>query len=409
MHILFLTDNFPPEVNAPASRTYEHCREWVKSGHKVTVITGVPNFPKGKVFPGYKNLIWQSEVMDGIHVIRVWTFIAENVGFCKRILDYISFMISATLAACFVKRVDIIIGTSPQLFTVCAAWIVSCFKRAPWVFELRDIWPESIKAVGAMKESFILRALERLTVFLYTKANLIVVVTHSFRKTLVELGINKNKIVVVTNGVDLTRFKPQTKNIALTLQVKIEGKFVVGYVGTHGMAHHLETLIDAAEILQKESSESGIHFLFLGDGAQKENLINRAKGRGIINTTFLDSVSKDLVSQYWSLVDVAVIHLRRNPLFSQVIPSKLFECMGMGIPVLHGVMGESAKIVELEQMGEVFEPENARALANRILQLRNDNERHGIYRNNCLRAANHYDRTYLANTMLTYMAGIKKC
>jgi glycosyltransferase involved in cell wall biosynthesis len=409
LHILFLTDNFPPEVNAPASRTYEHCREWVKSGHKVTVITGVPNFPKGKVFPGYKNLIWQSEVMDGIHVIRVWTFIAENVGFCKRILDYISFMISATLAACFVKRVDIIIGTSPQLFTVCAAWIVSCFKRAPWVFELRDIWPESIKAVGAMKESFILRALERLTVFLYTKANLIVVVTHSFRKTLVELGINKNKIVVVTNGVDLTRFKPQTKNIALTLQVKIEGKFVVGYVGTHGMAHHLETLIDAAEILQKESSESGIHFLFLGDGAQKENLINRAKGRGIINTTFLDSVSKDLVSQYWSLVDVAVIHLRRNPLFSQVIPSKLFECMGMGIPVLHGVMGESAKIVELEQMGEVFEPENARALANRILQLRNDNERHGIYRNNCLRAANHYDRTYLANTMLTYMAGIKKC
>ena len=142
MHILFLTDNFPPEVNAPASRTFEHCREWVRAGHKVTVITGVPNFPRGKVYEGYSNRLWQRETMEGIQVIRVWTYITANAGFAKRILDYQSFMVAATLAAPLVHKVDVVVGTSPQFFTVCAAYVISRFKRIPFVFELRDLWPE---------------------------------------------------------------------------------------------------------------------------------------------------------------------------------------------------------------------------------------------------------------------------
>ncbi|MEY4171107.1 MAG: hypothetical protein RLZ94_2180, partial [Actinomycetota bacterium] len=151
MHILFLTDNFPPEVNAPASRTFEHCREWVKAGHRVTVITGAPNFPKGKVFPGYRNRLWQSEQMDGIRVVRVWTYVTANEGFARRVLDYLSFMVSAVFGAIFVRKVDLVIGTSPQFFTAVGAWIVSVMKWRPFVFELRDLWPESIKVVGAMK------------------------------------------------------------------------------------------------------------------------------------------------------------------------------------------------------------------------------------------------------------------
>jgi len=169
MHILFLTDNFPPEVNAPASRTYEHSREWVKSGEQVTIITCAPNFPKGKVFSGYKNKLWQTEVIDGIKVIRVWTYITANEGFFKRTLDYVSFMISAVIASFFVKKVDIVIGTSPQFFTVCAAYLVGLFKRKPWVFELRDLWPETINTVSAIKSRKLLFFLERIELFLYRK------------------------------------------------------------------------------------------------------------------------------------------------------------------------------------------------------------------------------------------------
>ena len=139
-HILFLTDNFPPEVNAPASRTFEHCREWVKSGCQVTVITCVPNFPKGKIFEGYQHKLWQVEFMAGIRVVRVWTYVTANQGFAKRSLDYLSFMLGSIVASFFIKKVDIIIGTSPQFFTVCSAYLVGIFKKKPWIFELRDIW-----------------------------------------------------------------------------------------------------------------------------------------------------------------------------------------------------------------------------------------------------------------------------
>ncbi|WP_413889039.1 glycosyltransferase [Candidatus Aalborgicola defluviihabitans] len=178
-----MTDNFfPLEVNAPASRTFEHCREWVKAGQQVTVITCAPNFPKGRVFDGYRNRLWQSAEMDGIRVIRVWTYITANEGFAKRILDYVSFMVAATLAALFVRKVDVVVGTSPQFFTVCGACVTGFLKRVPGVFELRDIWPESIKAVGAMQDSLALRWLERLELFLYRNASRVVAVTHAFGK-----------------------------------------------------------------------------------------------------------------------------------------------------------------------------------------------------------------------------------
>jgi glycosyltransferase involved in cell wall biosynthesis len=203
MHILFLTDNFPPEVNAPASRTFEHCREWVKAGCKVTVITGVPNFPIGRVYPGYVNRLWQAEEMGGI---RVWTFIAANKKFTKRIIDYTSYMVSAILAAPCIRGADVVIATSPLLFTAMAGYVVGRLKRIPFVFELRDLWPESIKAVGAMGDSPVIRFFECIEMFLYRKADLIVALTHSFKERLVERKIPAEKIEIVTNGVDLTRF-----------------------------------------------------------------------------------------------------------------------------------------------------------------------------------------------------------
>lgn len=407
MHILFLTDNFPPESNAPASRTFEHCREWVRAGHQVTVITCEPNFPKGKVFDGYRNKLWQQEEMSGIRVIRVWSYITANEGFIKRILDYQSYMVSATLAAPFVRGVDVVVGTSPQFFTACAAYFVSRLKRIPFVFELRDMWPESIKAVGAMKDSAVIQLLERVEIFLYRKAARIVTVTHAFKDTLIRRGIDGAKVDVVTNGVDLSHFAPQAKDAALVQKFGLHGMFVAGYIGTHGMAHALETLLDAALTLQQTPGAENVRLLFLGDGARKQDLEIQARAMGLANVMFLESVPKEQVVRYWSLLDVSVIHLRKTDLFTTVIPSKLFECMGMGLPVLHGVAGESADIVRRERVGKVFEPENAQQLVEGLLGMRDQRDAFANYQRNGLAAAKRYDRKNLAQTMLQVLINLE--
>ena len=408
MHILFLTDNFPPEVNAPASRTFEHCREWVRQGVQVTVITCAPNFPKGAVFEGYRNTLWHSAMVDGIRVIRVWSYITANEGFVKRVLDYLSFMCTATIAALFVRKVDVIVGTSPQFFTACAAYATSVLKRRPWAFELRDLWPESIKAVGAMEDSAAIRFLERVEQMLYRKADRIIAVTHSFKNTLMRRGVDGSKIDIITNGVDLDNFRPMPKDANLTRELGLDGCFVAGYIGTHGMAHGLNTLLDAAALLQDRLDGADIRLLFLGHGAEKAALVERTTQMALRNVRFLDSVPKSEVARYWSLLDASVIHLRNTDLFNSVIPSKLFECMGMAIPVLHGVPGESAEIVRAEGVGEVFESGNAQQLANELLRLRSDPERHNRYRVNGPIAGRKYNRSDLARRMLEVLKSMQR-
>lgn len=405
MHILFLTDNFAPEVNAPASRTFEHAQEWVRAGHQVTVITCAPNFPNGEVFEGYRNWLWQSETMEGIHVIRVWSYITSNEGFFRRVLDYASFMVSATLAALFVGKVDLVIGTSPQFFTACAAYLVSRMKLIPFVFELRDLWPESIKAVGAMGDSLAIRFLESIEIFLYRKADAIISVTYSFKLKLIEHGINGKNIHVVTNGVDLLRFVPTERDELLAKELRVDGCFLVGYIGTHGLAHGLETLLDAAELFLRNGFND-VRFLFLGDGASKTDLKADAEKRSLKNIIFVDTVSKDEVVRYWSLLDASIIHLRDAELFSSVIPSKMFESMGMGIPLLHGVSGESAKIVEQEKVGIVFRSGDYQALHDGILLMKNNYELLAMYRKHCIEAAPNYDRNKLASDMLNILEGV---
>ncbi len=406
MHILFLTDNFPPEVNAPAGRTFEHCREWVKAGHRVTVMTCVPNFPNGRVYEGYRNKLVQTEHMEGIDVIRVWSYITANEGFVKRILDYVSFMVSAVGVSPRVKSPDLVISTSPQFFSACAAFLISRMKQVPFVFELRDIWPESIKAVGAMKESLVIRMLERIEMFLYRKAVRIVSVTRSFKRNLERRGVPGDKISVVTNGVDLERFRPRDKDDALVEKYGLKGTFVAGYIGTHGMAHALETILDAAAAMQQMPGGEDCRIILLGNGARKAALMDRAEQMKLGNVIFIDSVPKEDVAKYWSLLDVSIIHLRKTPLFTTVIPSKLFECMGMGIPVLHGVMGESAEIVEKHDVGRLFEPENPDALCRELLNLKQDPDLFRKLKTNCLAAAPEYDRKHLASRMLAELKTI---
>jgi glycosyltransferase involved in cell wall biosynthesis len=328
--------------------------------------------------------------------VRVWSYVTANEGFLRRVLDYQSYMVSATIASLFIRKVDVIVGTSPQFFTACAAYVAGLVKSRPYIFELRDLWPEAIKAVGAMKSSFAIDMLEKLELFLYRRAAKVISVTKSFKANLIRRGIDGSKIEVVTNGVDISQFKPRPKDAALTAQLGLEGKFVAGYIGTHGLCHGLETLVEAADRLRG----TGIVFLFLGDGARKQHVRDMAAEKKLDNVVFIDSVPKAEVPRYWSILDVSVIHLQKAELFTTVIPSKLFESMGMGLPVLHGVEGESAEIVQEEGAGIPFEPENVDQLCAALTRLRSNPAELESFRANCLKGAQNYDRTNLALKMM---------
>ena len=399
MKILFLTDNFYPEVNAPASRTYEHAREWVKSGHEVTVITCVPNFPKGKVFDGYKNKLWQKEAIDGIEVIRVWSYIAANKGFVRRTLDFISFSVTSFLAGLFVKA-DVIVATSPQFFTALSGRTLSFWKRVPWIMEVRDLWPESIKTVGAMKDNLFIRYFEWEEMRCYRSAKTIVVVTDSFKRTLTARGIDEAKIKVVKNGVDKEMFKPVPKDEALIGKLGLEGKKIIGYIGTHGMAHKLDFILDCARNMQ---GRNDFHFLFIGAGAEREALLAKKEREGITNVTMLDSVPKDQVVRYISILDLSLINLRKSELFKTVIPSKMFENAGMQIPIIMGVQGEAQEMLEEYGAGLCFEPENEADFNVKLQQLLSDPDLYERCRTGGAEMSRDYDRKALADKMLECM------
>lgn len=401
MKILFLTDNFPPESNAPASRTYEHCIEWIKKGAEITVITCAPNYPKGKVFPGYKNKLYQVEMMDGIKVIRVWTYISPNRGMARRILDYISFCVTGFIASLFVKT-DVIIATSPQLFTAVAGYMASFFKRRPWIMEVRDLWPESIMAVGAMKKSKLLKILDQVVLFLYKKADQIVVVTDSFKERIHDCGVAADKIHVVKNGVHLHKFVDKGKNQSLLKSLNLDGKFVIAYIGTHGMAHKLDFILDCARNVKNKA----IHFLFVGEGALKSRLLEQIETLNLKNVSMLDGVPKDKVADYISLADVALITLRKKDTFTKVIPSKIFENAAMGKPILLGVEGEAKQIIEQYNAGLCFEPENEADFLEKIESIFYDIEQYQGLKNGCKTLAKDFNRQRLAFKMLEVIEAI---
>ncbi len=395
MKVLFLTDNFPPEGNAPATRTYEHCQEWINKGAEVTVITGVPNFPKGEIFSGYKNKWRQEEMMDGIRVIRVWTFISPNRGLFRRILDYMSFCLMGFIASLSVKT-DVIIATSPQLFTALAGYLSSVFKRKPWILEIRDLWPESIKAVGAMDESLMLKLLDQLVLFLYRNADQVVVVTDAFKRRIHNCGVPKSRIHVIKNGVYLHKFKQQEKDHTIVKQNELEGKFVVAYIGTHGMAHNLDFILDCAA----EVKNPNIQFLFVGEGAMKSRLLKKVEDLKLKNVTMLDAILKPEVPRYISVADVALVPLKKKDTFKKVLPSKIFENAAMGKPILLGVEGEAKEVIESYNAGLCFEPENKTDFIDKLNQMFESKSQYNDFKNGCSRLALAFNRKQLALNML---------
>jgi len=404
MNILFFTHYFPPEVNAPASRTYEHCKEWVKNGHNVTVVTGVPNHPKGQVYPGYKNKPYQRETIDGINVIRLWTYVTPNEGFVKRTLNYLSYMFSVILYIPFLPKHDVFVSTSPQFFCGLVGYFVKLFRRKPWIIEIRDLWPESIIAVGAIKNKTIIRVLEYLESLVYRKSDHIVPVTDAFKSYMLNKDVVENKITVIKNGVDLSFYAPDSIVATDEYGFDLNNKFVASYVGTHGMAHHLETILEAAEILKDKSN---IIFLLVGDGAEKSKLLSLKHKMSLDNVVMLDQQGKDKMPLLWALSDVSLVLLKKSDLFKTVIPSKIFESMAMKKPIILGVEGEVKGMIEAGHAGITIEPENAEQLANAVLELSKNKGSYSEYAESGYQyVSKYYDRKVLAKRLEDIMLGL---
>lgn len=399
LRILYISHYFPPEVNAPAVRVSQFAREWTAAGHQVSIITGFPNHPSGVIPQEYRGKLYQREEYSGATVHRSYLYAAPNKGFARRITNYLSFMISAILVALTkTGKHDVVIATSPQFFVAVAGYVVSRLKRIPFVFEVRDLWPEEIVAVGALKRGSIIRMLERLEMFLYRKARLIVAVAQGTVDVLIARGVPDSKLALFPNGVDFERFAASIDDHKIRDQHNLNGHFLVSYIGTLGMAHNLRTVIDAANRLRESEN---IQFLFVGDGAERDQLVDYSRELGLRNVTFVPQQPRNRIPDYYAAADVCLVPLRRVKLFTKNIPSKIYEVMAAGKPIVIGTNGESRQLVEGAQAGVAFAPEDAGDLADKITYLagrREEAERLGANGKEFARQYCHYKihaRNYL--------------
>lgn len=375
MKILYVSQYFPPEMGAPAARAAELARHWVEGGHDVTVLTGFPNHPTGVIPPEYRRrfrrLVAQ-ETWNGVKVVRTWLLPFPNRKPYERMLNYVSFCVSSAIVGGFLSRPDVLIATSPQLLVALSGWWLGAIKRVPFVFEVRDLWPESLSAVGMGSEkSWLHRGLATVAGFLYRRSEHIVVVTNAFKEFLVDRWhVPAAKISVIENGVETDLFSSQSADPKLREELGANGRFLVSYIGTMGMAHGLETLVAAAEALQTRAPQ--VRFLLVGEGADKDRIVALAHSRKLNNMAFIGQQPRERIPAYVSASNAALVLLRKTDLFKTVIPTKMLEFMSSACPVILAVDGEARQIVEAGNAGIFVEPESAEALQQAIVRLAND-------------------------------------
>jgi glycosyltransferase involved in cell wall biosynthesis len=359
-------------VNAPATRTFEHCRQWVREGHEVHVVTCIPSHPAGVPFPGYRSRWYHREIHDGIVVHRVWTWLAANRGVLKRTVNFLSFVPTAVLRALRLGRFDVVVGTSPQFFCAVAAWMTAAASRTPWIFELRDLWPESIHAVGAKRRYMPMRLLERLELRLYRSAHVVVALSQAFIEDLVRRGIDRSKLAFVPNGIDVAFWAAGSRPRGRAILGAGDEDVLVSYVGTIGMAHDVGTIVDAAARLGVPAAGRKIRFAIVGDGAELPVL--RARAAGLDHVRFTGLMPREQMPDLLAASDVMLVTLKRADTFKTVLPSKMFEAMAAARPILLAVEGEAQTVLERSGGGVAVPPGDAAALAAAIEHLASDRE-----------------------------------
>lgn len=402
MKILYVSQYFPPEMGAPAARVSELSRAWAAAGHEVCVLTGFPNHPTGVVPHEYRGKLRQRERWGAVEVLRTWVYATANRGIARRSLAFVSWAASSVVLGALdrgVREADVVVATSPQFLCAVGGWVLSRILGVPYVLEIRDLWPQSIVEVGALSARHpLVLGLEQVERFLYREADLLVSVTDSFCEVWRRQGIDPAKMRVVKNGVDLRLFEPRPRDEEQRASLGLQGKFIVSYIGTHGMAQRLDTLLDAAALLQDDPE---IHVLLVGEGAERERLVARAWAQRLTNVTLLGQQPREAIPGLVAASDLVAVLLRRAELFEKVIPSKMFEIMGSARPMVLGVRGEAEALLRDAGAGWVVPPEDPAALADAIRRAKADPDE-------CRRRGEagrayvieHYDRDVLARRYL---------
>ncbi|MCA9951988.1 MAG: glycosyltransferase family 4 protein [Anaerolineales bacterium] len=395
MNITYYSHYFSPEIGAPSARIYDLSQQWLHANHHVSVVTCFPNHPTGQLYPGYTLSRYMYENIDDIHVHRNWSYITANKGFIKKTLGHISFWLSAALSSKKqVANTDVVIGTSPTFFAAMGAIGLAQKEKIPFIMEVRDLWPAIFVELGVLKNRQIIAMLERWEMWMYKRATKIVTVTNAFRENLIARGIPAEKIYTIPNGADINYWQPSPASPTLRQKLNLTDRFVVLYIGAHGISQALSHILDSAALLQ---TTPNIQFLFVGAGAEKEMLIQRTQQLGLSNVTFHDSVTKEEVKDFYALADVCLIPLRDIPLFDTFIPSKMFEIMSMARPIIGSVRGEPANILQASGGALVVPPEDSQAIADAILALyQQPNLCEDLGQNGRKYVSNHYSRQQLA-------------
>jgi glycosyltransferase involved in cell wall biosynthesis len=396
VRIAYVCHYFAPEPAAPAARVHEMARAWVRAGHRVSVITTFPNHPLGRIPAEYRGRWWSTEELDGIRVLRCWLYAVPNRGIGRRGLDHLSFMFTALLFGLpRLGPVDVVIASSPTLFSALSAWIIARLKRVPFVLEVRDLWPEAIVDLGLMRPGPAVRGLQALARFLYRRAARIVVVTRMFAERIAAQGVSRSKLAVLPNGADTRLFTPMTSGDAVRAALDLDGCFVVAYVGSHGLSHGLGAVLDAA------AAQPEVTFLLVGDGADRDRLLAERERRQLQNVLMRPSVGKAEVPGLYAAADACLVPLRDVPLFEAFVPSKMFEVLAAGRPVIGAVRGEARDILARSGGALLVEPERGDQLAQAVARLRTDPDlRAELGRRGRAFAEQHYDRDVLASRYL---------
>jgi len=395
MDSAFYSHYFSPEIGAPSTRIYDLSKELIRLGHSVQVVTCFPNHPAGKLYQGYPRGFYLHEKLNGINVHRHWTYITPNKGFFKKILGHISYLPSAlTLSNRHLGDLDITIGTSPTFFAaMAAAWTAFQYK-IPFIMEVRDLWPAIFVELGVLRNPRLIRWLERWELALYRQATRVVTVTEAFRHNLIERGVPAGKVVAIPNGADVDFWQLVEPPGGLIKKLGLEGCFIVLYIGAHGISHGLGSILESAERLKNHTR---IQFLFVGEGAEKEQLMRQAQASHLKNVRFLGSVDKHGVREFYALSDVCLVPLRDIPLFRTFIPSKMFEIMSMARPIIGSVRGEAADILRQSGGALIVEPEDSEAIVQAILWMyQHPDEAHAMGQKGRQFVMDEYSRSSLA-------------
>lgn len=380
MKIVVICHYFPPEIGAPSARLYEMAKHWVELGNEVHVVTCFPNHPTGVIPDEYRSMKYKLENMNGIHVHRNYVYATPNRGFIKKTLGHISFMFSSVFYSMKkIDKPDVIITSSPTFFSIFSGYWYSRRKKVDFVLEVRDLWPAAMVELGIMKEGIVTKILERMELFFYRKCKMLVMVTQAFKENVVKRGIDPNKVYVITNGVSQDVFFPKEKNTELISKYNLQNKYVVAYMGAHGISQNLSTIMDVAAQFREDIN---VMFLFVGEGAEKDRLKQIMYKKKLNNVQFIDAQPKELMPEFYNLAELCLIPLKDIELFKTFIPSKMFEIMACGTPIIASLKGEAADILTESKAAIVVEPDNASEIAAAIKSIIDDKERYALMEKN---------------------------